>query len=359
MLYLGLLNGLFLLRFALAGAARLRGQVYWLVLLFLFLFSAFRWEVGCDWLGYWHQFWVAHEMSGLNPILTGIDGLWWWILARLNDLGLAHPWVNVVSSAIFFGGVHVLARRQPDPLAFLVLLFPVLIINMPMSGIRQGAAIGIMCVAFVAFLDRRPLRFAALTVLAGLLHSSALVFLVLAPLAQGRYSRQRLFLAAILALPGAALMLGGDSAQIATERYLNTGVDAAGGLFRAALLGLTGLYVLAFLRRGWLQTYPQDYSLVHLGALMMLAVPALTVVSSVIGDRFGYYLVPIQAIVFARLPWLPLSSARPVHLAAPYLALMVVFGVWAALSEHFRLCYLPYATWITGMPPEGHLPPPF
>ena len=72
-------------------------------------------------------------------------------------MGLPLPSFAIsLSSAIFFLGVHVLARRQPDPLGFLVLLFPILIINMPMSGIRQGAAIGLLCIAFVAFIDRRP-----------------------------------------------------------------------------------------------------------------------------------------------------------------------------------------------------------
>jgi len=352
-LYVGLLNGLFLLRYALAGAAGLRVQVYWLVMLFLFAFSAFRWEVGCDWSGYLNQFQLAPFISAQTPVLSGTEGLWWWILAQLSAAGFAYPSVNVVSSAIFFAGVHVLARRQPDPLAFLILLFPVLIINMPMSGIRQGAAIGVMCVAFAAFIDRRPVRFGALTILASLMHSSALVFLLLAPLAQGRYSRQRLALAAILALPGLAVLVGGTGGQIAVSRYIGTGIDAAGGMFRAALLGLTGVYFLLVLRRGWLRTFPQDYSLAHLGALMMLAMPAMALESSVIGDRLGYYLVPIQALIFARIPVLPLASARQLHVVAPYLTLVLFFVTWISLSWIFTLCYLPYDTWITGLPEDA------
>lgn len=357
MLYVGLLNGLVLLRLGLANSTRLRGQAYWLVLLFLFAFSAFRWEVGCDWSGYLHQFMIAERQADQTPLLSGQDGLWWWILARLSATGFAYPWVNVVSSAIFFAGVHVLARRQPDPLAFLVFLFPVLILNMPMSGIRQGAAIGVMCVAFAAFVDRRPLHFAAWTALASLMHSSALVFLLLAPLAQGRYSKQRLLLGGILALPGLAFLLAGDSAQLATSRYLNTGTDAAGGIFRAALLGLTGAYFLLILRRGWLREFPQDYGLAHLGALMMLTMPAIVLVSSVIGDRIGYYLVPIQAMIFARIPVLPMRSNRTLHIAMPYLVLILFFVTWTSMSFLFQLCYLPYDTWITGMPEDAYRAP--
>jgi hypothetical protein len=97
--------------------------------------------------------------------------------------------------------------------------------------------------------------------------------------------------------------------------------------------------------------------LAHIGALMMLAMPALVLVSSVIGDRLGYYLIPLEALIFARLPWLPLPSMRQVHGVAPYVALIVFFEVWTVLSRHFQQCYLPYGSWITGMPPEAYVSP--
>lgn len=75
----------------------------------------------------------------------------------------------------------MLARRQPDPLGFLVLLFPILIINMPMSGIKQGAAIGLICIAFAAFIDKKLFWFTAWTLLASTIHNSAIVFLLLIP----------------------------------------------------------------------------------------------------------------------------------------------------------------------------------
>ena len=46
MLYVGLTNVLFLLRYALARQGPLRKQLYFLVLTALFVFSAFRYQVG-------------------------------------------------------------------------------------------------------------------------------------------------------------------------------------------------------------------------------------------------------------------------------------------------------------------------
>ena len=349
MLYVGLTNLLFLLRYALARNGGLRKQIYFLVLATLFVFSAFRYQVGCDWSGYYYQYLGAanFEWSSVTEIR---EPIWWAILGWIQYMGLPYPVANIASSAIFFLGVHVLARRQPDPLGFLVLLFPILIINLPMSGIRQGAAIGLLCIAFVAFIDRRALWFALWVVLAAGFHSSAMVFMLLLPVATGSYTPNRLILAAILAVPGAFFLASGDAAEVATSRYIEADLNAAGAVFRIGLLGLSALYFFLFVRKKWLQTWPQDHNLASIGAIGMAIVILLIPVSSVISDRFGYYLIPIQVMIFARLPYLPFRANARLHSALPYLGLLLVFTVWSQLSGHFNQCYIPYQTWLFGFP---------
>lgn len=349
MLYLGLTNILFMLRYALAGRGAALVQIYYPVLFGLFLFSAFRYKVGCDWYGYHFQY-IGAANFDWSTLTTIQEPIWWAILAWINDVGLPYPVVNIVSSAVFFFGIHFFARRQPDPLGFLVLLFPILIINMPMSGIRQGAAIGLICIAFTAFIDRRPLRFAIWVVLATGFHSSAAVFLLLLPVATGRYTRVRLFLAAILALPGAFFLAASEAADVASSRYIDTDIDAAGAAFRVGILGLSALYFFLFVRRKWLLAWPKDYSLVSIGAIGMALAFLLVPLSTVIADRFGYYLIPIQAMLFARLPFLPFRKNAGLHYALSYLGLLLVFAVWSQLSGHFQKCYNPYQTWIFGFP---------
>ena len=349
MLYVGLTNILFLLRYALAGRGGARKQIYAVVLFGLFLFSAFRYQVGCDWSGYYFQYAGAANFDWST--LTRIqEPIWWAILAWINESGLPYPVANVISSAVFFAGLHVLARRQPDPLGFLVLLFPILIINMPMSGIRQGAAIGLICIAFTAFIDRRPLKYAIWVVLAAGFHTSALIFMLLLPVATGRYTRGRLVLAAILALPGAYFLASSEAAEVATSRYIDTGIDAAGAAFRVGILGLSALYFFMFVRRKWMSAFPKDYGLASIGAIGMALALLLVPISTVIGDRFGYYLIPIQTMIFARLPFLPFRRNAAFHSAAPYLGLLFVFVVWSQISYHFQQCYIPYQTWIFGFP---------
>jgi hypothetical protein len=157
-------------------------------------------------------------------------------------------------------------------------------------------------------------------------------------------------LAAVLALPGAYVLGSSETAALLTERYIDNGIDSAGAVFRIGILSLSGLYFFVFLRRKWLIVFPSDYSLVSIGAVGMALTLLLVSISTVIGDRIGYYLIPIQTMIFARLPFLPFQRNAALRSAVPYLGLLVVFAVWSILSWHFQECYLPYRTWIFGFP---------
>ena len=349
MLYLGLAGFLFVMRYVAAGHQTLSKQLYFVVLFALFVFSAFRFQVGCDWGGYFFRY-TGVANRDWTGIIAGREPIWWAILKGIYDSGLPYPVANIISSAIFFAGVHVLARRQPDPLAFLIFLFPILIINMPMSGIRQGAAIGIMCVAFTAFIDRRTLWFGFWILLATGFHTSAIIFMLLLPLVAGRFTLNRLIYALALSVPGAFYLLTGDAAATATSRYIGTSEEAFGAVYRVAVLTLTGLYFFAYMRSRWKRISPSDYKLASIGALGMIFALALVPISSVLGDRFGYYLIPIQAMIFARIPFFPVRNYSKIHSALPYLGLLLVFGVWTQISYHFQACYVPYQSWLFGFP---------
>lgn len=340
---------LVLLRYALQWHSKARVHLYPFVFITLFLFSAFRFEVGCDWAGYINQ-WNQQKYSMLEAALLNAEPTWWVLIHGLQSFNLSYPWLNVVPSAIFFSGLHVLARRQPDRLGFLVLLFPILIINMPMSAIAQASAVGLMCIAFAAFIDKKLLSFAAWTLLASTLHNSAIIFILLIPLVNGSYTKKRLFMAVILSTPGFLVLLRGDAAEVATTRYIESDIDAAGAAFRVGLLMVTGLGYFQVLQSKWKRTFPSDYMLVSVGALIMCGFIALVPLSSVISDRFGYYLIPVQTMIFARIPYLPIRKARPFYSAAPYLGLGLVLIVWTSLSVHFENCYAPYQTWLFGLP---------
>ena len=157
-----------------------------------------------------------------SEALQQTEPAYWLLLVQIHKAGLDYPYLNLVMAIPFFWGLVALARRQPDPLAFLVLSFPVLIINMPMSAIRQAAAIGFVCLAIIAFQDRKLIRYVTMIVAGSLFHMSAIVFLALAPFVKFRLTRGTLLLSGMLALPGAYFMLA-KTAEFYSDRYIGTG----------------------------------------------------------------------------------------------------------------------------------------
>ncbi|WP_306120778.1 MULTISPECIES: EpsG family protein [unclassified Roseitalea] len=323
------------------GDRTTRQVVYWSLLIAMFIFSGFRYQVGCDWSGYGVNFDIQARRS-FQDALESREPAHWALITLIQRLGLSYTYLNVATSAIFFFGFHTLAKRQPNPVAFLVLAFPVLVINMPMSAIRQAVAIGFVCMAYSAFIDRKLIRYVTLLLLGSLFHSSAMMFLLLAPFVVSRYSINSFIVAGILSVPGLFFLLDTPAADLAVSRYIVRDVDAAGSAFRLGLLTLTGIGFLLYLRRPWRRHFPEDYKLASIGAWLMVAFFSLFFVSTVIGDRFGYYLIPIQLMIFARIPYLFPARRSTMMTLAPYALLTLVFFTWTQLSWHFQHCYLPY-----------------
>ena len=353
--YTGITAFLFLLRFLLKYDHIARRQLYYIIFSFLFLFVTFRYQVGCDWETYYKIYLKFINIDW--PDIIGGPGRGAISMGWLNlalDLDLHYVFMLLPFSIIFFIGVHSLARRQPDPLGFLILLFPILIINMPMSGVRQGAAIGLICLAFCAFIDRRPIIFTIWVFLATGIHNSAFIFLSFLPFATGRINNTRVFITVLFAVPCLILLLFSDTAQFAIKTYMDSGREAYGAIYRVSILALTALYFFLFIKKKWIKTFPNDFSIISLGSYLMIAIMLLVLLSSIVGDRFGYYLIPLQAMIFARLPYLPFKKHQSLHSAFPYIGLLLVFIVWTQTSWLFDHCYVPYNSWILGIP-EGNI----
>ena len=272
------------------------------------------------------------------------------IVYWIHKVDLPYPYMYIPFSIVFFIGIHILARRQPDPMGFLILLFPILIINMAMSGVRQAAAIGLICIAITAFIDRRSIKFIFFVFLAAGFHSSAIIFLLLLPFASGHYNNTSFAIASFFTLLVSILIAYTNNFQYAVNAYVGTGREAYGAIFRVGLLSLSALYFILFVKKKWKQSFPKDYGLVSLGSVGMIITLLMVYVSTIISDRFGYYFIPIQAMIFARLPYIPFKKNHSIYVVIPYIVIFLVFFSWTQISWHFHECYIPYKTWILGLP---------
>lgn len=298
--------------------------------------------MGCDWRGYLIS--LSNAASQIGVLTEVHEPVWALILYSMIVYDIDYIWINIISSGIFFYGAHYMARRQQNKIAFLILLFPILIINMPMSGIRQGSAIGFLFIAFVALLDRSTLKYIFFVLLAFLFHKSAIIFLGLLPLTFGDLTKLRALLFSIPAILVATALLLSDAFAHYIRVYGSNGLanEAGGAIFRTGFLALTSVHYFLFLRRQWKRYFINDYQIILIFAWLMLVPLVVSQFSSVMADRVAYFFIPMQVIIFTRIPYLNLSKQRLLHVLYPYIISLFFFFSWISLSNLFDLCYRPY-----------------
>jgi EpsG family len=318
--------------------------IYVAFLIFLFSFAAFRFEVGCDYYSYyWHS--IRFSELTFGEAATRSEPGYWEIVVLLKSVGLEFPAINVVASAMFFLGVHSIARRQPNPLMYLTLLFPILITGIPMSAVRQAMAMGLIAFAYNSFADRKLISYIFWVIIAGQFHSSAYLFLAGAPLIYNGGKVNRSIVGLILVFGALYFASRSEMAEQYSSKYSGTEIEAAGAKYRVVFVAFTGFVMLLLYRSKWQKFCQNDYELAFYFSIASVAMLPLLAYSSVAGDRYGYYLMLITSLIQARLYLLtPPSLRQPVFLAPLAIAGIQLLG-WTMLSPIFDSCYSEYKTW--------------
>lgn len=313
--------------------------------LFLFLFVGLRRNVGCDFDQYEYLFEQTrgHDYSTIAEYMEPSFALIYYLV---HSLDMPFYWVNIFCAAVFICGVYAFSLRQASMSGFLALTFPLLFVNMAMSGIRQATAIGLLMLGFIAFLEAKRIKFLVIVLAAASFHTSAIVFFPLFLLI-GRQISLFAIASVFLLLGPAVILFSGGSLEVYQARYVGSGVEAAGGLIRAALVAAAGLIFLAFLKNKWRRHSPDDFHLLWILSMLTIPLVPLSFVSSVIADRLGYYLMPAQVAIFSRSPTLVKRDA---------LGLLISWGPWAAMAGFFLIwifsspiaaeCYFPYDSYL-------------
>ncbi|QAY77821.1 EpsG family protein [Sphingosinicella sp. BN140058] len=338
---------LLLVPLALAGAPRLPERlgrlVYWAAAVALILFIGLRREIGCDWDPYMVLLRIATILPPQEAIVQA-DPAYMLLNIAVAKTGFAIGIVNLLCAALFVTGLLLFVRKQPLPhLAFLMAL-PVLIMVAGLSATRQSVALG-LCLWALASLVGGARRLPWLLFLsAGLFHWTAFVLLPLAGLVP--FADRRLDRVLVLLGLGAGLALALSMWLIPGLSALIPAYKASGGaIFRASLNGLA-LIVFVAGRRHLQMSGEERLIGAYLSALALFAF-ALMPSSETAADRLGFYIVPLQMLVLARLPLAVAVGRRrliaQLVVAAPVL---ILFGGWIAMTSA-KACYVPYRNFLS------------
>lgn len=150
------------------------GMFLWIALLLIFLFTAFRFNIGWDYMAYYHT--VADGRS-TNIVNNGelLNNL---IVSLSQQLNLTNFYFFSSSFIIFFLIFYTVFKYSQDDWLSLIffITFPLFYLN-SLSVIRTFMALGICFYAFKYLVEHQLIKYIALVVIASFFHRSSLIAL--------------------------------------------------------------------------------------------------------------------------------------------------------------------------------------
>lgn len=339
------------LSLAFLGIANISGRqreiLFFCLYVFFILFVGTRFETGCDFQTYANRFkFLDSEYTSLSTITEPGYFLFTYLVKKA---GLGFAWVNVLGAAVFFYYLLKFSRNHPRPFLLVALMFPILVIQLSMSGLRQALAVAFLMGALDAFMKGKRTQIVIYILLGSTFHQSVIILLPLALMVGHTFSIARV-LAAIAVLLPAAIYLLSDRAEVYQDRYIDEvygEMSSGGAVFRLGLLVITAILFEIYRKRmAWF--YPKEYNLMRVFSLVCFALIPVMLVNTVALHRLVYYVVPIQTYILAALPAAMFVNRRdarraelwPIALYAAYIL------VWFSISRHANVCYVPYESYL-------------
>ncbi|MHC3994921.1 EpsG family protein [Thiomicrolovo sp. ZZH C-3] len=324
------------------GTARPNSALWVTIGALLTIFAGFRMSGG-DWLNYLERFEQMRYLT-LDQALSIKDPGYQLISYYMYQWEFGFFAVTTICAVISVTGLMIFLRRQVNPWLGLAVAIPYLYIVVFMGYMRQGVALGLVMWG-ITFLDRgKFLRFVGMVALAVTFHKSAILMIAFGAFQQGQ---GRLFkiLAVVFAGIGVWTAFVGSAADTLYKNYVEAGMESGGAQIRVALNALPALLLLIY-RREWKEHF-SDYGFWGMVALASIAAMGLVGMASTAVDRMALYFLPIQIVVFSRLPFL-MRHRFPQQTMTSLVLLFyfAVLTVWLTLGN-FSMWWIPYRNLIT------------
>jgi hypothetical protein len=311
--------------------------------IFLIWFMGFRYETGCDYSGYFHRWVQFNTLTSFTDLLQVEEAGFALLMGSIKGAGFEYTWLNVAASALMVFCYIRFASAHPFGPLILTLLFPVIIVQLGMSGLRQGLAGGFLMLAFNAFMHGQRLRTAIWIIVGMQFHASVIIFLPIALLAGQQVNTTRLAVALAILAPVAGLMLS-ERFETYENRYIANVVTSGGASIRYALIFLPVPFF--WLHQKKLQrVFPEVFPLLKLGALVILSLAPLNILSSIALHRLNHYIMPLSILLCVYVGAILFRKTSQGHWLAA-LAYGSYSFFWFLSSWHANICYTPYEnTW--------------
>lgn len=297
---------------------------------------------GGDWYNYWWRFKEMVNLS-LSQALTLSDPGYELINYSMYHWGLGFFAETLIFAFLSIAGLFIFLRSQINPWLGLAISVPYLMIVVYMGYMRQGVALGLIMWGIVALERGRFYRFLAFLTLAVTFHKTAVVMIAFGIFSTGKGKFLKFFgvLAGGIGVWSAFVSSG---AETLIHNYVDANMHSSGAVVRVLINAVAAILLLVY-RKEWKHSF-RDYTFWFMISLASLAMVGLVSIASTAVDRMALYFLPLQVVVFSRLPYLARKNLSPkvttVLILLFYLLLLVVWMNFGVNSRY----WIPYKNFL-------------
>lgn len=319
-----------------------------LCMAFLVVFIGTRFYVGCDFATYLLRFSRVSDAFDFKAIFLENEAGFEFVNFAVAKLGLGFVWVNLICAVLVMVGYYHFLKDKYKPVMVLATMFPIVIIQLSMSGVRQAVAVAFVTASLAPFLKGNRLAVALWILAAASFHRSALIMFPLVFLAGRTIKLGKLFFAVVIGFPVAIVLLA-DRLSIYGDRYVDQiygDLTSGGALLRYIWLSLPAvLYVLN--RKKLSRMFPRENYVHLIFSLYILIIGTTAVVNTLILHRLSYYAFPISVTMLVLFSSALIARRQPfIRFMIPPAAYAIYMVGWFSMSRHATQCYSPYESYL-------------
>ena len=317
----------------------LQKTLLWVFAFVLILIIGFRDEVGGDWRRYLFVYSYL-DTGGFIENFRGRDiayeAVYWISMHFFNSIYFA----NLASATVFVFGLIRFCQTMPAPWLALFVSIPFLVVVVAMGYTRQAAALGLFMLALVSLIKGKRVNFFLFVFLGALFHKSLLIML----LVDFFYNIKKISILStiilILFIVSFVVWLLPLFEKLIYYYVITQFHHSEGAVIRVVMSTFAGIIFFIF-RKRFKATF-HDENLWFIFSLANIALLPLAFYYSTFIDRIAIFFIPLQLVVFSRVPILIYSSYyRTIFVLTTIILYVFVLLVWLNFANHAYL-WLPY-----------------
>lgn len=295
----------------------------------IFCLLALKGIVGCDYIGYYYHY-IYFNPNETFVKLRGEIG-WWYIEYFIYNSGLGYQWYYFISGAIgaFF---LFLTQKEIKSTGLLIIIYPIIIIQLGLSGIRQFAAVCLVMFIISKYIFNPPrsiIPFVVTILIAATFHISSIAMFLFLPLLKKLSG----IILAVLIISGLLGILSSFSEAVYSTyetAYLYEGARGSNGAWIRFILTALILAIGA---------YSADAYYLRIAITIILFGLLVGTINSIALHRMNYYLYPLAGLLLIKYFKDDYDNRHILRLC--YLLSVVYMFFWFNFSTHSH-CLIPY-----------------